>query len=106
MGPASVMLDGRRTSERLFLITDIARMRQLAPASQRQLSAEWLKHVSPLARVASVGGATVTPSAILRGLITAVFWLQPSPNPFFCLASRHDAMLKGIELLEAARMAL
>ena len=57
-------------------------------------------------RVAFAGGATVTPSTLLRGVITALFWLQPSPTPFFCLATRHDAMNKGIEMLQAAKVLL
>jgi hypothetical protein len=53
-----------------------------------------------------VGGATVTPSPILRGIITAVYWLQPSPSPTFPVATRHEAMLKGIEMLEAGSVLL
>jgi hypothetical protein len=44
----------------------------------------------------------VTPSAILRGLITAVFWFQPPVAPYFAVATRHEAMRKGVEMLRAA----
>jgi hypothetical protein len=102
----SLMTDAQRDGEKIFIITDISRMRQITPASQRRLAADWLKQVGPLTLVASAGGATVTPSTILRGVITALFWLQPSPTPFFCVATRHDAMVKGIEMLQAARVLL
>jgi hypothetical protein len=102
----SLMTDAKRDGGRVFIITDISRMRQITPASQRRLAAEWLKKVDPLTRVASAGGATVTPSTILRGVITALFWLQPSPTPFFCVPTRHDAMVKGIEMLQAAKVLL
>jgi hypothetical protein len=102
----SLMTDAQREGEKVFIITDISRMRQITPASQRRLAADWLKQVGPLTLVASAGGATVTPSTILRGVITALFWLQPSPTPFFCVATRHDAMVKGIEMLQAARVLL
>lgn len=103
---ASLMVEAKRDGEKVFIITDISRMRQITPASQRRLAADWLKQVGPLTLVASAGGATVTPSTILRGVITALFWLQPSPTPFFCVASRHDAMIKGIERLQAEKVLL
>jgi hypothetical protein len=59
-----------------------------------------------LSIAASVGGATVTPSPILRGIITALYWLQPSPSPTFPVATRHEGMLKGIEMLEAGGVLL
>jgi hypothetical protein len=102
----SLMTDAQRDGEKVFIITDISRMRQITPASQRRLAADWLKRVGPLTLVASAGGATVTPSTLLRGVITALFWLQPSPTPFFCVATRHDAMVKGIEMLQAAKVLL
>jgi hypothetical protein len=42
----------------------------------------------------------------LRGIITALYWLQPSPSPTFAVATRHDGMLKGIEMLEAGGVLL
>jgi hypothetical protein len=51
-----------------------------------------------------VGGATVTPSPILRGIITAVYWVQPPTKPMFALATRREAMLKGLEMLEAENL--
>jgi hypothetical protein len=90
---------GRR--ERLFFITDITRMRQMTPARQRQLTGEWMKTTAELAKASSVGHATVTPSAILRGIITAVYWIQPSPKPSFSVSTVHEGMMKGIEMLVA-----
>jgi hypothetical protein len=87
--------------ERLFFITDLTRMRQMTPARQRQLTGSWMKQTADLAKASSVGHATVTPSAILRGIITAVYWIQPSPKPSFSVSTVHEAMLKGIEMLAA-----
>jgi hypothetical protein len=94
------------TDEKLFFITDLTRMREITPASQRHYTGEWSKRTLPLAKKAGAGGATVTPSAILRGIITAVYWIQPPPTPAFSVATRHEAMLKGIELLEAQKVHL
>jgi hypothetical protein len=97
----SLLSEAVKNREKVFVITDLTVMREITPASQRQFTAEWIKRTASLNRAASVGGATVTPSPILRGIITAVYWLQPSPSPTFPVATRHEAMLKGIEMLEA-----
>jgi hypothetical protein len=95
---------GRR--EKVFFISDLTEMRQITPASQRQIAAEFLKKTTELAKASSVGHATVTPSAILRGIMTAVFWIHPSPTPTVPVATRHEAMLKGIDMLAAAKVLL
>jgi hypothetical protein len=98
--------DATKSGEQLFVLTDISSMREITPASQRKMTAEWMKRIDPVSRVATVGGATVTPSPILRGIMTAIFWLQPSSRPIFMVATRHEGMLKGIHLLEQARVRL
>jgi hypothetical protein len=102
----SLLSEAVKNKEKVFVITDLTVMREITPASQRQFAAEWIKRTASLNRAASLGGATVTPSPILRGIITAVYWLQPSPSPTFPVATRHEAMLKGIEMLEAGSVLL
>ena len=46
-------------------------MTQLAPASQRKCVADWMARTLMLQKTVSLGGANVTPSTILRGLITS-----------------------------------
>jgi hypothetical protein len=94
------MRDAVKTRQRVFILTDISSMRELAPASQRRYTAEWMKRVQPLSSVSAVGGATVTPSSILSGILTAIYWIQPPIGTMVTAATRHEAMLKGIELLE------
>jgi hypothetical protein len=102
----TIMTDAVRTREKLFFVTDISRMRQLTPAGQRQLTATWMKRADALCRAAGVGGATVTPSPVLRGIITALYWLRSPPTPSFSVSTRHEAVLKGIEMLQAANVPL
>ncbi len=99
---ADLMRDAESRRERIFLITDITQMRQLTPASQRKLTADWMKQTFSLGKVASVGAAHVTPSALLRGIITAVAWIQPPPNPQVCVATLEEAFTRGIATLTAA----
>jgi hypothetical protein len=63
----SIMREAAKTRERIYILTDITLMREVTPASQRRYTADWMKRVQPLSRIASVGGAMVTPSSILRG---------------------------------------
>jgi hypothetical protein len=102
----SLLNEACSRQERLFVITDLTRMQEITPASQRQLTGEWNKRTFALSQAAGLGGATVTPSAILRGIITAVFWIQPPATPSFAVATRHEAMLKGIEMFAAANIPL
>jgi hypothetical protein len=91
-----------KAREKGFFITDLTRVREVAPASQRKYVGEWLKRTAPLQRAAGVGGANVAPSPILRGVITAVFWIKPPPTPSIFVATRNEAIFRGIEMLEAA----
>jgi hypothetical protein len=98
----SLLHEASRSREKLFVITDLTRMDEITPASQRQYTGAWNKRTFALSRAAGLGGATVTPSAILRGIITAVFWIQPPATPSFAVGTRDEAMLKGVEMLDAA----
>jgi hypothetical protein len=102
----SLLNEASNNREKLFVITDLTRMEEITPARQRQYTGAWNKRTFALSKAAGLGGATVTPSAILRGIITAVFWIQPPATPSFAVATRHEAMLKGIEMLESAKVAL
>jgi hypothetical protein len=102
----ALMNDALRTGEKLFFITDLTLMREFAPALQRQYTGQWIKRTADLARATSVGGAQVTPSAVLRGIITAVFWIHPPPTPSVSVATRSEAMTIGIERLEAEHVVL
>jgi hypothetical protein len=102
----SLMREAEKTHAKLFFVTDLTRMQEMPPASQRQYTGAWTKLNADLSRRSSVGGATVTPSPILRGIITAVYWVQPPPTPAFSVSTLQDAMLKGIEMLQAANVLL
>lgn len=101
-----IMRDCRSAGQKCAQITDLTRMQQIAPASQRKFAGDWAKRNDALIVAVSVGGATVTPSAILRGLVTAVHWFHRPPTPNAFLATRPDGLKYVIELLEAANVEL
>lgn len=98
----AVEREAMKAREKGFFITDLTRMREIAPASQRKYVGEWIARTSPLQKAVGVGGANVTPSPLLRGVITAIFWIKPSPTPTIFVATRNEAIFRGIEMLEAA----
>jgi hypothetical protein len=89
-----------------YEVVDFTRMREIAPASQRKYAAEWLERNETLVKIASLGAAWVTPSPILRGVVTAITWIHKPPNPTEFFATRPQAYLHAIDRLEQARVSL
>jgi hypothetical protein len=98
----ALMSEAKSRGEKLFFISDLTLMRELTPASQRKATAQWVERTFDLGRAASVGAAHVTPSAVLRGLFTAVFWVKPPPTPAVFVATRGEAIVRAAQVLEAA----
>jgi hypothetical protein len=60
-------------------------------AAQRKKQAEWLAtHKDDLRRY-SLGTAFVIKSAMVRGALTAIFWLQPMDRPHTIVATLDEA---------------
>jgi hypothetical protein len=97
-----LMSEARRAGERVFHVTDLSRMLELAPASQRKYAGEWMGHTLALQRTASLGGANVSPSAIVRGLVTAINWFHQAPNPTVWVATRREAYAIALKAFERA----
>jgi hypothetical protein len=102
----TLMRDAISAHEKMFTLTDLTRMRQITPASQRKLTGEWIQRTAGLARASCVASAQVTPSALLRGIITAVYWFHPPPTPSFFAATRAEAVRRAVEMLRAANVQL
>jgi hypothetical protein len=101
-----ILRECERRREKCAQVTDLSRMDQLPNAGQRKISGDWVKATADLQRAASVGGANVTPSAILRGIITAIHWIHKPPTPVAFFATRSEAMLQCIVWLDQARVLL
>jgi hypothetical protein len=101
-----IMVECKAKREKCAQVTDISRMKEIANARQRKYAGEWLERNTALIVEASVGGATVTPSAILRGLVTAVHWFNKPATASEFVATREEALRYVIGLLETARVPL
>lgn len=99
-----LLKEAKESRERTYTITDLSEMHQLAPAAQRKYVGDWMKRTVLLQKAVSLGGANVTPSTILRGLITAIYWLVPPPMPAVFVASRREAYAVAIKAFDDARV--
>jgi hypothetical protein len=98
----ALMQVAQRDREQLVFVTDLTQMREVARAGQRKITGEWMAQTSSLRKLVSLGAVHVTPSAVLRGIITAVFWLNPPHVENAFVASRDEAFAQAAALLKKA----
>lgn len=72
-------------------VVDLSAIRE-ASASQRKIFAEHLARFEAHDIAYNCGSALVVPSAVLRGLVTAVFWVKPPKFPNQLFEKREDAL--------------
>ncbi len=82
-----------------------ARAAGSTPATQRRMQADWLeKHDAELRRY-SAGTAFIITSAMVRGILTAILWLQPMAAPHVVVATFEEAEAWAREQLRARGVA-
>lgn len=72
------------------------------PPSQRKLQAEWQRQQADLGREYTLGTAFLFTSPMVRGILTAVLWLQPLSYPHHVASTWLDAERWAIERIRAA----
>lgn len=63
-----------------------------ASATQRRRQAMWLREHQAELPALCLGCAFVVTSPIMRGALTAIFWIQPLAFPYVICAGLHDAV--------------
>jgi hypothetical protein len=66
-------------------------MKMWEPALLKRQAA-WIKQNEPLLRKYSVGAALVMPSPVVRGMLKAILWMQPMPQPHTVCSNTGDAL--------------
>jgi hypothetical protein len=101
------LLEGAGESgEKTYGIVDLTRLALMAPPSQRKIVGDWLSRTLLLQKVVNLGIAAVTPSAVFRGLVTAIYWLARPPVPSVFVATRSAAFAEAVKAFDAARVPL
>jgi hypothetical protein len=62
-------------------ISDVRATKEIPNATVRKALADWSKQIEPLMKQYTVGSAIVITSPLVRGGLTALFWLAPPPYP-------------------------
>lgn len=75
--PTASILDGSRATG--------------ASARQREKQARWMKDNHDLLSTKSTGSAFVISSRIIRGILTAIFWVQKPPGPYVIVETMTEA---------------
>jgi hypothetical protein len=60
-------------------------------AKQRRMQGDWIRENEELLAREVIAAVVVTDSAIIRGTVTAVFWIRPLPMPTHVAATLADA---------------
>lgn len=95
---------GRR--KKFAMIVDITEGAELPDARRRQVIANWWKTVQDQQRLWNLGTAVVVPNGPIRGALTAITWLFPSPTPNRYFATMDLAVDWIEELLNSADLEL
>ncbi len=104
---AGYLLMGERLLARRqphVLIVDATAGRSLNSV-HRKMVAEWNSRYSVALRRYRVGLVLVTPSALLRGMVTAIYWVSPAPFPYQPVATLEEAVAWANQQLAAAAAA-
>lgn len=76
-GPVATILDGSRAGA--------------TPAKQREKQARWLRQNAGLLRRKSAGTAFVITSPIIRGVLTAIFWIERPSHEYTIVETLPEA---------------
>ncbi len=77
-----------------------------AGAAERKVLGEWMAQEFELLHACSIGVGFVIDSAMVRGALTAVFWLSRLPSPYRVHPTLQEALRIAIEQVDGAGLAV
>ncbi|HTU59038.1 MAG TPA: hypothetical protein VMF89_11405, partial [Polyangiales bacterium] len=87
------------------IILDLRRSSVLS-TSQRWMTALWMKEVAPLFERTTFGTVFIVESALVRGVLSALLWVQPKGTPYAMVGDLDSAVLWAISCMEEASVNL
>ena len=92
-------------NERYVSITNLSMLDGVPGAQDRKARAEWMgKHSDYVGRWA-LGNSTVIRSAVVRGALTALYWVQKPPTPQTAHGTLWESIEWGLATLDQAGIA-
>lgn len=98
-----LLAEQRARESRHIMIIDMRRSAPLS-APQRRTSSEWMKSTMPLVKQVVIGAVFVIDSPIIRGVLTALLWLQPMEQPHGLVGSLDEAVRWAVARLDTERV--
>lgn len=93
------LLQSQRKQMRDITILEFTLNSQYSP-QQRRIQSEWNRECDELLREVELSIIFVTPSLLMRGVITAVFWVAPPPFQYEICEDVHEALARAFEICE------
>lgn len=92
-----------RQGKRVIAICDATIGMRLTPV-QRKLYADWMTANDEVLTAVLAGAAFVMPSALVRGALTAIFWVAPLKSPHSVHARLDQALEWAVERAKRAEL--
>jgi hypothetical protein len=100
-----LLQDDQRKRQKSVMIVDMRHAGALK-ANQRRIASAWMKQNLQLYKHHVLGCVFIIDSPIVRGVLTALLWLQPLEMPHDVVATVNDAVRWAIEHLKAEGIAV
>jgi hypothetical protein len=91
--------------ERYVCITNVGMLHNVPGAQDRKAIAEWVEKHADYVRRWELGSSTVIRSAVVRGALTALFWIQKPPTPQTAHGTLRESIEWGLAILDQAGIA-
>jgi hypothetical protein len=88
--------------ERYVSITNLSMMEGVPPAHDRKQLAAWMGRHSDYVGRWALGNSTVIRSPVVRGALTALYWVQKPPTPQTSHGTLREAVEWGLSALDQA----
>lgn len=93
------LLESQSKHMRDITILEFTTSNEYSP-QQRRIQSEWNRECETLLREVELSMIFVTSSLLMRGVITAVFWVAPPPFPHEVCDDVHEALARAFEVCE------
>jgi hypothetical protein len=92
-----------RLQRRGIMIVDMSRAEALR-AGQRRMASDWMKKNNQRFKHVAIGTALIIASSLVRGVLTALFWVTPMDMPYEIFSNLDDAVRWAIKRFDAERV--
>jgi hypothetical protein len=101
----AALSEDQRTGRKTVIVLDLRRSAGLTP-HQRWMTALWMKEVAPLFQTTTFGTVFIVESALVRGVLSTLLWVQPKGTPYAIVRDVEEAVAWTIACMNEAGVVL